>query len=120
MAKQKESAGAVEELDLIEKINELESRVTLLTDIIGTLETDLKKIKEFKQPTGVAGLDLQVQFEKCLEISMMNHIRASPNLVRKAADNINYVRRDAKGIIEFATALHEEICKSFASKQPEK
>lgn len=119
MAKQKESA-MMDEVDLIEKINDLESRVILLTGVIDTLEAEIRKMKEFKQPTGVAGLDLQVQFEKCLEVAMMSHLRASPNMLRKAADNTNYVRRDAKGIIDFATVLHEEICKSFASKQPAK
>lgn len=119
MAKSKESA-TLEEQDLFEKISELETRVQFMTDLFNELDSKVKKVQEFKQPTGVAGLDLQVQFEKCLEIAMLTHIRVNPNIVRKAADNTNYIRRDAKAVIEFATVLHEEICNSFASKAAKK
>jgi hypothetical protein len=117
MAKQKESA-VVEEIDLIEKITELEARCTFMTELIDNLESSIKKLQEFKQPTGVAGLDMQVQFEKCLETAMLVHLRVSPNMMKKASENANYVRSNVKSIIDFASIMHEEICKSFASKKP--
>jgi hypothetical protein len=120
MAKTAKDSAVMEEVDLIEKINELETRIQFMTDLFDKLHADVKKMQEFKQPTGVGGLDLQIQFEKCLEVSLLTHIKTNPNLIRKAADNTNYVRRDAKGIIDFATVLHEEICNSFANKTTKK
>lgn len=116
MSKQK----GQEEQDLFDKIAELESRIQLLTTLFDDMESKVKKMQEFKQPVGVAGLDMQAQFEKCLEIAMLNHLRANPNLMRKSSENANYIRRDAKAIIDFTTVLHEEICNSFASKNTKK